>query len=277
MIINLIKKSYGTIMENPAIMLFFVLFLMVFNYLASWVLLVNSKNIAIILIVCMFLCCCAFFSGWLQVIKESHEKDKFKEKNMGSIFLEGVGKNITSIIIGVLLYSVISFLVAFLSSEIAQTIFGSLDDIVKGFLSASAQNITFNQYFNNLSLDDKYIVYSWQISILLGLALMNFIFLFYFPAILDEKKYNSFLKPFVAIKNMFCFLFKNFFGILGFYILINLFYFALIVLRALMGANILLSMIFFFIYICFLSFVIMLIFNYYEEKNSCNNGSDGIG
>ena len=89
-LINSIKKSFNCIVENPAIMLFLVLFMIGANTLAQYILEARIPLVGQVLILCLFALIFAFFAGWFQVIKESSNREKIKEKNFYSIFLEGI-------------------------------------------------------------------------------------------------------------------------------------------------------------------------------------------
>ena len=53
-IIELIKKSFHTVVENPTITLFFVIFLIISNFLAPYIMIAQSKIIALVIALCVF-------------------------------------------------------------------------------------------------------------------------------------------------------------------------------------------------------------------------------
>ena len=114
-LIDSIKKSFKCIVDNPSITLFLVLFLIGANLLASSILSAQAKLIAQALIFCLFALVFIFFSGWFEVIKETCQTEKIKEKNFYSIFLEGVCKYIISSVLGIALYIVFVFITIFLA------------------------------------------------------------------------------------------------------------------------------------------------------------------
>ena len=86
-----------------------------------------------------------------------------------------------------------------------------------------------------------------------------------------------FLKPLIGIKDGICFVFKNFTGALIIYLFITITYLILAIFNALFAKYMVLSILSLFIYIYFISFVIVLIFNYYEQKNNNTDRADSIG
>lgn len=274
-VLSLIKKSFLTVITNPAITLFFVLYLIFSSILSVYIQSVQMPIVGLILIFCEFSLTLCFLSGWFQIIKENIGE----EKNIKpfSSFLEGVGKNIIPITLGIFVYSICFIFVLFLTSILADKFIGSLDFILKDLPVITQNPNTFAQYFASLSDGQKYILYAWQFAILIASMVFNFIFLFYFPAIVSDNKNNIFLKPFFALKESLKFTFKNFFKALGVYFLIYSFYVILSVLKALTMQFAFASILILFIYIYFVSFAVMLIFNCYEPKNDCDNGCDSIG
>ena len=273
---GLVKKSFDTVNENSTITLFLVLFLIVANFLLPYIFSAKSIISSSVLAVCLFLFTAVFAAGWINILKESIDKEKLKDKNFSAIFLEGVGKNTVSMIISFLGYTFFLVFVLFLTGKFAQHIFGGLDFLFRDIFNLATEQNAFMEYIKTLSTDKLFIIYGWQLSFMLAITIYNFIFLFMAPAIADDDKTNVFLRPFVAFKNSICFIFKKFFHVLGLYFLICLCTSFLNILRAMMSFNIVFAIVFLFINIYFVSYVIMIIFNYYEQNN-CHNRTDCIG
>lgn len=276
MIVELVKKSYKTIVNTPAITLYLVLFLIAINLLAPFIAYARIPVVGMILILCAFFFCSCFFAGWCQILKENTNKEIDKDKKYFPIFLEGVGKNIVPISFGLIIYIVSFLAVIVLASFIAAKCFGRLDFIFRDMMSLN-QNMSPLDYINNLNDNQKYILYGWQFCFIIAGAIFNYITMFYFPAIVFETKANILLNPIKSIYTSICFTFKNFFKTLGIYLAIYLVYFVLTIIRGFIGNNFILGVILLFIYIYFICCVIMLIFNYYEAKNNSSNRSDSFG
>lgn len=271
------KKSFATVVSNPAVTLFLVLFLIVSNILTSYMFTSRTKIVAFILSFCVFLLSLCFVAGWFYIVKDVAKNDSDENKNYFAIFLEGIGKNIIPIGIGSFIYTFILTLVLFLTGKVAYNLFGSLDFILKDLITITQDSNLLNEYLNKLTVDQKYTIYAWQLSFIFASMIFNFIMLFYFPAIVFDEKSNMFKKAFSALIKALCFLFKNFFGALFLYICIYFTYMFLGILKVLFGANVIVSILLLFFYIYFISGAIMLIFNYYGQKNNCTDRCDSIG
>lgn len=279
-IIDLIKKSFRIVVENPTITLFFVIFLIISNFLAPYIMIAQSKVVALIIALCIFFLTTVFLAGWFQMLKEvAKEEDitKLKDKNFFAIFLEGISKNGIAVTIGVIIYLFLLSAVLFLTSEIALRLFGSLDFIFRDMMinaSGSVDNAL--NYLQNLSDDQKFIIYGWQFSFVIASMIYNFFFLFLAPIIVKDDNKNQLIKPFYTFISSICFTFKNFLGVLSVFFIIYLIYFSLGITKAIIGSNVILSILILFIYIYFISGALVLIFNYYEQKTNSLDRSDCI-
>ena len=274
-VMSLIKKSFLTVVTNPVITLFLVLYLILTSVLSVYIQSSQSQIIGLILIFCEFSLTLCFVSGWLQIVKENIKEEKGNKPF--SIFLEGVGKNIIPITIGAFIYAIFFVGVLFLTTIFADKFIGSLDFIIKDLPVITQNPNAFTQYFMNLTDNQKYILYAWQFTIIIVSMVYNFLFLFYLPAIIASKTDNVFLKSIIAIKESFVFTFKKFFRALGIYFLIYSFYAILSILKVIAMQFPFASILVLFIYIYFVSISVMLIFNCYEQKDNSDNGCDCIG
>lgn len=273
-LVDYIKNSFKKVVENPSITLLFVVFLIIINFFTSFIITTSNKITVFLLAICLFLFICAFFSGWFQVVKET--RGEIREKNYFAIFLEGTGKNLVKTILGVVLYIIAFTFFVFIARMIALKVFGSLDFLFVDIQSIAPDSTSLMNYFNNLSDNQKYIILGWQMSFIWTLTIFNFLSLFYFPALIYSSAKNVFVAPFLALIENLIFTFKNFFYILLIFIFLNLIHFFLAVLNALFASNPIMSLLLLFIYIYFAGFVVVLIFNYYEQKNNSINRSDSV-
>ncbi len=285
MVFNLVKKSLSAVINSPSINFQLVLYLILINFLALYITsYAKIAYVAFTLLIVTVLLSFVFSSGWLQVIKESTNADekkaeKNKEKNYFSIFFEGVGKNIVPIAIASIIYTILYVAVIVLTSTIAGALFGDLKEIIKEIapLLQNPAGFSLNDLLSNLTDNQKYTLYSWQLSFMITSTLFNFIFMFYFPAIIYNNNSNIFIKPLQALADSIRFIFKNFLGSLSVFVLIYSFYIILSILKHFVIKNSFLTILFLFFFICFISSAIMLIFNYYEQKNICSDRTDCLG
>ena len=224
-IFKLYKQSFSTIVTNPNITLFLVLFLILSNVFALYVFSAKTFIVAMILSFCVFLLSLCFVSGWFNVIKDvaksennkiqnstelndsTYSQTSTQSKNYFSIFLEGIGKNIIPVGIGSLIYTLILILVFTLSAKFANHFFGSLDFLLKDLTTIAQDNKALMEYFDKLSVDQKYSIYAWQLCFILSSMIFNFIMLFYFPALIFNEKSNVFLRAIGGLKDSICFFF----------------------------------------------------------------------
>lgn len=277
MLLKSIKNSLKTLIYNPSTILFPVIFLIIINYLMASVMTVKTKAVATIIILCVYVLFSGFLAGWFSVIKKSYDIGKIKEKNYLSIFLDGFGKNIFPVTLGLLLFCLLLILVLYFASLFATKIFGSLDFVFKDPSFIAKDSINFAEYFRNLPDEKLYIIYCWQMCMVFASGLFSFLTLFFFPALSDDSVKNIFLRPFIALKNSLVFVVKHFFPALFIYALIHVVHLLIAIVNAFVGKNIVLSLILFFFYMYFIVFSVVLIFNYYEFKNNSSDGCNGIG
>jgi len=271
---NLIKKSFKTVVNLPVITLFLVVFLIISNFFTSSILTAKTLPVMSILMLCAFLMAAVFVSGWFKVIKEAINEDK--TKNYFAIFLEGIGKNLLSTILAIILYFVLFVGVVFLARFLAFKLFGGLDFLTKELVASTVNTQDFIENFNKLTLSQQSTIYGWYFTLIAACGIFNFLLLFYFPSMFFMEDKNALIRPFLALKSSIVFTFKNFFGTLGICILIHVAYFFIALLSTLFS-NIIISVLVLFSYIYFAAITIMLLFNYYDKKTDCNNRADSIG
>lgn len=273
---DIYKKTYADVMNNPSVTFLLVLFLIISGLFSAQMLISGTLIVALLFSFCAFLTCLCFFSGWSQILKVISSKKTNEEENYFPIFLEGIGKNIASVGIASFIYVVIMVCVFFITGKIANSAFGSLDFLVKDLAVIAQDNKALMEYFNKLSNEQQFTIYSWQLSFIFASMLYNFVLLFYLPAIIFEDCKNIFLRPVIALKKAILFLFKNFFAALFIYLGFYFTYVLFAILKVKFSSNILISVLLLFFYIYFLSFVVMLIFNYYEQRNNSSDRCDSI-
>ena len=274
-IIKTIKQSFKVVGLNPSLALFFILFLLTFNFLLAYILMAKTIIVALLLSFCAFLLLISFFSGWLGLIKNIAKNDYVCEKPFAT-FLEEIGKNIIPIAIALFVYFFVMLSVILLTGEVNFKIFGNPDAIFQEIMVKAQSPAVFSEYIKNLTDEQKFLIYGWQLTIFFMTSVVNYLFMFYPCALLDKIDTNVFLKPFIALKKTFVFTFKNFAKTLGLYLLTGVFSIVLMFAKQLLSTLKFGGIIFLFLYIYFVIFIVVLIFNYYE-KNNCSDGCDSIG
>lgn len=273
MLLSLIKKSFSQITENSSIILFVVSYMILVSVIAP---LATTNFLMKTLGICLILLTVVFCSGWLQLINEVVLDKEIHKKSVFAIFLEGIGKNIVPVIIAMGLYLLILILDLYLTGLVANHFFGDINAIFKDIFASAGENNNLIEIFRALPTEKQYTLYGWQFCLIVGTFILGFLFLFYFPFLINCKN-NICIRPFDALWQSLKFTFKNFLSILGLYVLMNVIYILIGILRALSSSNMVASIVMLFVYIYFLAGVVVLIFNYYEAKNNSTDGSDSIG
>ena len=263
---KVIKKSFGIIIKNSAIMQPLIIYILLMLFFSS---IMGSRAfsnpiIGIIFSALMFLLLTAFLSGWFSTIKYAVDNyinfDKQKKDypmkiavynfDTGKNFFSGVSEYFGSILTVVLVYSLFCGLIFTLGMKF----FHITNSDIYALLSSSDD---LSNYINNNSL-------TFGVSILIIssiIQIFQFIIIFWTPAILYTT--NNPIKSFgIALK----FLFKNFFYSIGlyFFILISL---LLVNLLSIICAKVyLLSLLFLIFELYFATYVLVLIFTAYKEK-----------
>ncbi len=274
MISKLIKKSFKDVNNSPAITLFLVLFLILLSLFIPYVFILQPKIFGLLVLVCIFLLFAVFFGGWLQLFDEAGKEEK---KPLTGVFFEGAGKNIIPSIIAIIIYSIAIVLVSYIAIAISLKAFGDPSFLMKDISAISGDSNAYLDYINNLSSDKMFILYGWQITFTLLYSVFNFFFMFLPPAFIKTEAKNVFLKPLNAYLECFKFIFKNFGISIGLYAIFCLAFMLMGILKALTSFNPILSVVNLFIHIYFVSYVVMIIFNCYEQKNSNSDRSDSVG
>lgn len=284
LILSSIKKSFNDIIHHTSITLFFVLFLIVFNFIGAYAVHATKIEAVITFFITMVLVAVCFMSGWFYLVKKVAGNET--SGNPFSVFLEGIGKNIISVTLGMFFYTIFMYIAFFLAGKFAFHIFGSLNFLSEETLPMFQNAQAYGEYFKSLSSEQQLTLNGWFYSILIATTLSNFLFTFFTPGLVkettsceDKKKIIllTIAKPFLALADSLKLIFKNFLDIILGYLIIGVIYFVLGYLNLVLGQNQFLSLLILFFYIYFLTFVIMLIFNYYETKNNSDNGCNSIG
>ena len=275
MFINLIKKSFVDIAKNPIIALFLVFYLIIMGILTTCINIQRTPAIIYLLLFTTFVFIAIFISGWFRVIKEIALKNPEEERTRSYIgmFLESVGENEIPVLIGLVIYFFFSVLFICAGLLLAKTLFGIPQELI---YQAQASGDP-SAFINNLPDSEKIQIYIPYIFSMISAACCTFVFLYYFPAMIFDRKTNMFLKPFVCLKENFKFLFKNFFMSLGFYLFLCLVNIIFIVGKAFLPTHPVVDIFYIFYVIYFLSYSVMLICNYYGKKYSDDNGGDSLG
>ena len=282
MFLNLIKKSFNNIISNPILVLFLVLSSIITSIFVSFTIVQTNFYIFSLLSLCSFLFTAVFFAGWLGMFKElalrpekkDEEISETEYRSLGGVFLESAGYNFVPFAIGLILHIIFVFIFFMIAKIFAAYLFGNPMELLKD-IPANTENLM--EYIKNIPDDKQLILYGWQLCFMASMLIYQFLFMYFFPALIFNSENNIFTRPFFAIKDAIIFLFENFFKSLGIYVFLLTLYISFAVLKAFLPDHpaVNLASIFFIVY--FLNFAVMLICNYYGKNNSCSDRSYSIG
>lgn len=280
--LNAIKHAGVILRDNLVLITPVLMFLVIIMLLTSHFIFAGNAVVSYSLAVCIVLFTFAFLSGWFAMIKKAVENSKVpnltkeqKLKNSNDLFgdfFASIPQNIFYVGIVIIIYFALLACVLFLAQKIAGHFFGDLNFIVDAFKTISTPSAT-KDFLNSLTTDQLFTLYAWQMTIIGALILFSFLTMYFAPAVMYCTK-----TPFLAVWNAFKNLFKHFFASLGifiFLILINtvlqLFFGALNIYT---GSNAVIQTITFLVLVIFMVWATVIIFTYYDEKNSGDCGCD---
>ena len=240
--------------------------LILFSLISSLYLLFSSggsKFGLIFTLFLFFLMTGAFLAGWFYMITKAIKTPENNENNsLISDFPAGVGEYFLSIL-GLLLNSFIISTVIIIAVILAgKKLIGSPDISYIQILNATESVETMKTLVSSLSNEQLVKINAWNLLLLLAFSFNYFIIMFYAPSLFFKRK-NPFISIFIAIKDLFC---RHFFKNIALYVLIITSYFCLTILSALIGTNIFIHFILTLINFYYITFITILIFNYYYSN-----------
>lgn len=275
-----IKKAFDITRDNLIIAQPLILFLIVMMFTTATLTQQPNKYAYIVFLTANLLLSTAFLAGWFYMVIKAIEHQKkadlgvynnYKEKlqasaAIGKEFFLGVGEYFLPMTITVIFYVIVNVLILFLGFKAGLKFLPYPNINWADFMTAANSTpVEMQHYVMSLSFAQIKAINLW-IFYLGGIAsLFAFLTMFVFPAAYDKKDFFLFV-PFSAFNRNIVFIFKNFFGSVGiivFLFLLNLVFSALSVIFSL---NIILSVVGLLLSLYFTTYVIVLIFLYYEEK-----------
>ena len=284
---NFIQKAFDITKENIILAQPFIIFMIVLSFtLAGLAMQANSISYIVFLITNILLCC-AFFSGWFYMIKQGIYLDKRIQNGeyrkpedrasaslaLSKEFFPGVGEYFLQVTTTITIYVIFYFLVMFLFYKLGQHILPNPHiDINKLYSIANASPAEVQKFVYSLSFEQLRAINLWMIFMGSTMCAFSFVTMFIFPAIYDTKDRNKkeffLFAPFLAFKRNIVFIFKNFFGSLGIILFLLFLNTVLSILSLIFNLNIVLAIIGLLISFYFITYGLVLIFLYYEERKN---------
>ncbi len=270
--LNIIKNSLNIVLKNYTITLFFVLCLILISLVSSR-LSAMPTILGLCTIVGLFVFVCAFFAGWFGMIKvavENSYQEKTKEEELKDIFalkgefLNYIGSHIIPTLLGFISYFILMVVFFNVVSILADKFVGNIDFLYNDTKNILNSKEALVQYFSTLPKDKIALIFSWQLVLLLSVFVFNLLTLFWFPALFLNTLGSK--NPFRAFLNSICAVFKKPLGVVGFNLLLGVFYFVISQLSILGNLHPILSFLYMVLWVYFFVFMNVLIFNYYGKN-----------
>ena len=275
-----IKKALDITRKNVIIIQPLVLFLIVLTFTTSALFQLVHKITYIVFLTTNILLCTAFLAGWLYMIKkaiEHYQKSENGEyKNdkeeaeaslaLGKEFFPGVGDFFPAVTFTVVCYVAVYMLIMFVCFR-SGTYFLPFTDVnwADFVTAANSTPAEMQKYVASLSYEQLKAINLWMFYMGGVATIFTFLTMYLFPAVFDKKE-QYFYVPFSAFNRNLVFLCKNFLGSLG--LLIFLFFLQIIfsILCVFFSMNIIMSIIGLIITFYFATYMVVLIFLYYETR-----------
>lgn len=275
-----IQKAFNITKNNIIIAQPLVIFMLIITLTTAALTQQTNKIAYIIFAAANVLLCTAFFAGWFYMIKKAVEHNKKVENNeykddkeaaeasfaLGKEFFPGVGEYFLPMTFTIIAYVVVYALLLFFSYKSGLRFLPHPHINWTEFMTAANSTpMEMQKYVMTLSFDQLKAINLWMLFLGGAASVFAFLTMYLFPAVYDKKEFFI-LTPFSAFNRNLIFVFKNFFGsfaIIVFLFFLNMF---LSVLSIFFSINIILAIAGLIISFYFMTYAVVLIFLYYEEK-----------
>ncbi len=287
---EIIKNSLVIVKNNPFLTLGFILYLIVLSLVAPRIWASQSSFIILLFLFAILLVSAGFLSGWFGMIKTAiensyktyaNEEERIAEAQASkNKFFESVSSFIVPVGTMLVLCDVLLELLLRFGKQIATKFIGSVGFLKEAFNITQPEQMA--EYLKNLGPEKEMILGGWGLFFVTAFAFFIFLTIFWAPAIYWGK--NGSKNPFLAFWYSITAVFRKPLGVIG----LNLLIAALLVFLAQIGVLFSLNPITSFIYMILtiytFVFVVVLVFNYYEQrlkpretKIDSSDRSDSVG
>ena len=287
---EIIKNSLVIIKNNPFLTLGFILYLIVLSFVLPRFEASQSNPVVLMLLFAILLVSAGFLSGWFGMIKSAVENSyktyENEEARISDIlnskgsFFESVSGFILPVGAMLVLYFILFMLLMTFGAKVATKFIGSIAFLKDAVNIVQPEQMA--EYLRNLGPDKITILSGWQLFFSAVIGLFSFLTVFWPAAIYYGKSGSK--NPILALWYSITAIFRKPLGVIG----LNLFIAALSVflmpIGALFSLNALTAFIYMILTIYTFVFIVVLVFNYYEQslqprqaKIDSSNGPDSIG
>ena len=285
--IKTINKAFELLRDNIIIIQPLIFYLLILGFVSRPITLDGTyTHASIFALIVSVLFTAAFLAGWFYIVKlaismKNEVYETPEEKNLAALsllkqFFTGVGEYFVPVLFGFLIFVLAFIGFLFLAYKIGLHYIGTPEltpQLVKALNSGSYKAIS-----DLVSAPESYqslkTLSYWGFYITGLSVIFSFLTMFYAPAVLYDTR-----NPFKAIFLNFKFLFLNFFGSLIIILFLTFLNTLVSIFNLLSAMNIIFAIISLLLMFLYMSYYVMLVFLYYEEKtkDNCDSGSECIG
>ena len=259
--LKIIRESFKMTNENVVI----ATPLIFFSIISSLYLIFSSAGsnigrlIAVILFVLML---GAFLAGWFYMIAKVVKDSENTDDKLIFEFPSGVGEYFLSGLGMIFKVTVVSLIIIVVTLLIGKKFIGGIGVSYEQFSNAISNVETMKAFVNNLSDEQLIKVNLWNALLFFGMVVNYFILMLY-PAVIFFKEKNPFKAFFICLKDTFS---HRFFKNIGLFLITFILYFLVSTCTAFAGRNIITHFIMTLINFYYMTFVAILVFNYYYSN-----------
>lgn len=282
---NYIQKAFDITKENMILAQPLVIYMLVLSFTLAGLGTQSNPALRLVFLTTNILLATAFFAGWFSMIRQGiflnkkiengefkNAEDRMKASwDLGKTFFPGVGDNFLNVTSTSILF-IISFLViTYLFYKLGTNFLPNPNlDLNKMYAAANSTTAELQKYLLSLSIDQIKAINLWGLYISGIVSAFTFATMFLFPAIFTnnkEEKEFFLLVPFTAFARNVVFLFKNILGSIGIFVFLFSLNTIFSILSLIFNLNIFLSIVGLILSFYVMTYAMVLIFLYYEEKN----------
>lgn len=222
----------------------------------------GNKTGLIFSVILFFMMFGAFLSGWFYMIIRAIKEPDIEDSRLISEFTSGVGEYFLPVM-GmifkiIVLFLIISIVVVITGKKLIGGVGISYNDIMQ-----AASNVDSSKAFvDSLSNEQLVKINAWNL-LLLGTGVFTYFILMFYPAAIFFKNKNPFKAFFISLKDTFG---HRFFKNVGLFLFITIIYAFISLCTTILGKNIVLHFILTLVNFYYMTFVGVLICNYYYSN-----------
>lgn len=258
--LDIIKESFRITNENIIIATPLILFSLISSLYLIFSYSGNSIGI-ITSVILFFLMLAAFLSGWFYMIAKAVKNSEL-QNNFITEFPTGVGEYFLSVLGMIFKIMIITTVIVIFAYICGKKFIGGIGVSYNQIVQAAASIEAMKDFVNNLNNEQLIKINAWNILFFCSMVLNYFILMLY-PAAIFFKRKNPFVAFWISLKDTFG---HRFFKNLLLFLIIFTSYMIISALTAFFGKNIFVHFILTLINFYYLTFVGILVFNYYYSN-----------